>query len=42
MAPGDVPAAEAGSEFVQFSPEDQLAETVAAMRAAAQQMMQDA
>jgi hypothetical protein len=36
MAPGHVPAAEAGTEFVQFSPKDQLAETVAAMRANAQ------
>lgn len=42
MAPGHVPAADAGSEIVQFSPKDSLAETVAAMKAAAQRLMQDA
>lgn len=42
MTPGHVPAAEAGSEFVQFSPKDQLAETVAAMKANAQRTMQGA
>jgi len=31
MPPGHAPAAEAGSEFVQFSPADQLAATVAAI-----------
>lgn len=38
MSPGHVPSAEAGSEFVQFSPKDQLAETLAAMMANAQTM----
>jgi hypothetical protein len=38
MSPGHVPSAEAGSEFVQFSPKDQLAETQAAMMANAQKM----
>lgn len=38
MAPGHVPSAEAGSEFVQFSPKDQLAESQAAMMANAQKM----
>jgi hypothetical protein len=33
---GHVPAAEAGTEFIQFSPREQLAETLAAMRANAQ------
>lgn len=33
MSPGHVPAAEAGSEFVQFSPADKLAETLAAINA---------
>ena len=36
MTPGHVPAAGAGTEFIQFSPRDQLAETLAAMRANAQ------
>ena len=40
MTPGHVPAAEAGTEFVQFSPRDQLAETLAAMRANAQRAVQ--
>jgi hypothetical protein len=40
MTPGHVPAAEAGTEFIQFSPKEQLAETVAAMRANAQRAMQ--
>jgi hypothetical protein len=31
MPPGHTPAAEGGSEFVQFSPADKLAETVAAI-----------
>ena len=39
MTPGHVPAAEAGTEFVQFSPREQLAETVAAMMANAQRAM---
>jgi hypothetical protein len=38
MPPGHVPAAEAGSELVQFSPTDQLALSEAAMRANAQQL----
>jgi hypothetical protein len=40
MTPGHVPAAEAGTEFVQFSPREPLAQTVAAMRANAQRAMQ--
>ena len=32
MLPGHVPAAEAGTEFVQFSPREQLAKTLTAMR----------
>ena len=40
MTPGHVPAAEAGTEFLQFSPRKQLAETLAAMRANAQRAMQ--
>ena len=32
MAPGHVPAAVAGTEFVMFSPEDELAAAGAAMR----------
>jgi hypothetical protein len=36
MTPGHVPAAEAGAEFIQFSPREQLAETVAAIRANAE------
>jgi hypothetical protein len=39
MPPGHVPAAEAGTEFIQFSPREQLAETVAAMMANARQAM---
>jgi hypothetical protein len=38
MAPGHVPAAEAGSDFVQFSPKDQLAATQALMAANAQRL----
>jgi hypothetical protein len=34
LSPGHVPAAEAGSEFIQFSPADQLAAVNAAMRVA--------
>jgi hypothetical protein len=37
MTPGHVPA-EAGTEFIQFSPSKQLAETLAAMRANAQRV----
>ena len=36
MSPGHAPEAEAGSEFVQFSPADQLAATVAAIEKAMQ------
>ena len=39
MTPGHVPAAEAGTELVQFSPKEQLAETMAAMMANAQRAM---
>ena len=39
MTPGHVPAAEEGSEFIQFSPRQQLADTMAAIKANAQQMM---
>ena len=39
MTPGHVPAAETGTEFIQFSPKDQLAETMAAMMANAQRAM---
>ena len=39
MTPGHVPAAEAGTEFVQFSPKEQLAKTMAAMMANAQRAM---
>ena len=40
MTPGHVPAAETGTEFIQFSPREQLAETLAAMRANAQRAAQ--
>jgi quercetin dioxygenase-like cupin family protein len=40
MAPGHVPAAAIGSEFIQFSPKDQLAETLAVMQASAQRAVQ--
>lgn len=40
MTPGHVPAAEAGTEFIQFSPADQLAETLEAMKANAQRIVQ--
>lgn len=39
MTPGHVPAAETGSEFIQFSPRQQLADTVAVIKANAQRMM---
>ncbi len=38
MTPGHVPAAETGTEFIQFSPREQLAATMAAMMANAQAM----
>ncbi|MCW2673864.1 MAG: hypothetical protein JWP14_2453 [Frankiales bacterium] len=38
MAPGHVPAAAAGSEFVQFSPTDQLAPSLAAMQRNAERL----
>jgi hypothetical protein len=38
MAPGHVPAAEAGSEFLQISPRDQLAEVAAVIAANAQRL----
>src|SRR5215472_13428628 len=37
MSPGHTPAAEAGTEFVQFSPADQLAATTDAIKKAAAQ-----
>ena len=40
MTPGHVPAAEAGTEFIQFSPTDELGETLAAMKANAQRIVQ--
>ena len=40
MPPGHVPAAEAGTEFIQFSPKKQLAETLAVIMANARQAMQ--
>jgi hypothetical protein len=36
MSPGHAPEAEEGTELIQFSPAEKLAETVAAMKAAAQ------
>ncbi len=39
MTPGHVPAAEAGSEFIQFSPKQELAETTAAFKANAERLM---
>ena len=41
MLPGHVPSAAAGTEFIQFSPAEQLAETLAAMKANAQRAMAD-
>ncbi len=38
MPPGHVPTAETGTEFLQFSPTDQLAETLAAIKANAAAM----
>ncbi len=40
MSPGHVPAAEAGSEFIQFSPRQALAEVHAHIQARAQALMQ--
>ena len=40
MTPGHVPTAEAGSEFVMFSPKDQLAATMAAIQAHMQSLQQ--
>ena len=40
MTLGHVPAAEAGTELIQFSPKDQLTETLAAMKANAQRIVQ--
>ena len=41
MTPGHVLPAETGTEFIQFSPAEQLADTLAAMRASAQRAAQD-
>lgn len=40
MTPGHIPAAQAGTQLIQFSPRAQLAETLAAMRANAQRAAQ--
>ena len=40
MTPGHVPTAEAGSEFVMFSPKDELAATMAAIQAYMQSLQQ--
>lgn len=40
MSPGHVPGAETGTEFVQFSPKEQLAEVMAVMAGNAQRAMQ--
>ena len=40
MTPGHVPAAETGTEFIQFSPKELLAETMAVIKANAQRVMQ--
>jgi quercetin dioxygenase-like cupin family protein len=40
MAPGHVPGAETGSEFVQFSPKDQLAEVMAIVAGSAERASQ--
>ncbi len=39
MPPGHVPSAQAGTEFVMFSPQDELAVSEAAMRANMERMM---
>ncbi len=41
ISPGHVPSAEAGTEFVQFSPKDLLAQVQVAMMANAQRMAPD-
>ena len=40
MSPGHVPAAQAGSEFVMFSPQGELAVSEAALKANMQRLMQ--
>ena len=40
MRPGHVPAAEAGSEFLQFSPRQEIADVHAHIQARAQELMQ--
>ena len=40
MTPGHVPAAEAGSEFLQFSPRQEIADVHAHIQARAQELMQ--
>ena len=40
MPPGHVPAAQAGSEFVMFSPQEELAVSEAALKANMQRLMQ--
>lgn len=42
MPPGHVPAAETGTELIQFSPTGQLAEVVGLMKAAAERLAQNA
>jgi hypothetical protein len=42
MPPGHVPAAEAGAEFVMFSPKDELAVSEAALKANMQRLTQGA
>ena len=41
MPPGHVPAAQAGSEFVMFSPQEELAVSEAALKANMQRLMQN-
>src|SRR5271169_7231670 len=40
MPPGHVPAAETGTEFIQFSPKDELAKTLLAIKANAEALVQ--
>jgi hypothetical protein len=40
MSPGHVPAAATGSEFIQFSPTDELAVTLKAMQANVEALQQ--
>jgi hypothetical protein len=40
MPPGHVPAADAGSEFVMFSPSEEMAVSMSAMKANMQRLMQ--